>query len=124
MELLLILCVLCAGLSYFITRDRAPSKAPIGTMLGLILGPVGVVLTFLLKPETEDGSDRVTATATDLEIKSQEKKYSPADAVDTKWFEALSQDDQYEKVSSALRSQETAKTVEQLKAELAKMKPE
>lgn len=52
METFVILWVLCAGLSYFIARDRAPSKAPLATLLGFLLGPIGVGLTFILKEGT------------------------------------------------------------------------
>jgi len=100
MELLLILCVLCAGLSYFITRDRAPDKAPLGTLLGLILGPVGVGLTFLLKPDSDGKTE----------------------SLDTNDFESLSQEAQYEKVSSALNAQRSTKSVEELRRELERMK--
>ena len=59
MEILLVLWVLCAGLSYFIARDRAPSKAPLATLFGFLFGPIGVGITFFLNDEpakSDDGS--------------------------------------------------------------------
>ena len=49
MEVLFILWILCAGLAYMIARDRAPSKAGLAAVLGFLLGPLGVGITFFLK---------------------------------------------------------------------------
>ncbi|WP_323007562.1 hypothetical protein [Pseudorhodobacter sp.] len=48
MEVLVIVWVLCAGMSYFVARDRVPSKAGLATLLGFMFGPLGVLFTFLL----------------------------------------------------------------------------
>ena len=62
-ELILILWVLCAGLSYFIARDRAPNKAPLATLLGFLLGPIGVGLTFLLKNENDEAESGISGSS-------------------------------------------------------------
>lgn len=45
----IILWTVCAGLAYFIAKDRAPSKAPLAAVLGFALGPIGVAVAFVLK---------------------------------------------------------------------------
>lgn len=50
MEILVLIWVACAGLCYFIARDRAPNKAGLAALLGFFLGPIGILITFFLKP--------------------------------------------------------------------------
>ena len=50
-ELWIIIWVLCAGLCYFVARDRSPSSVGLATALGFFLGPLGVLLTFLVFPK-------------------------------------------------------------------------
>jgi hypothetical protein len=49
MEVMLILWVICAGVSYMVAKDRAPSKAGLAAALGFFLGPLGLLVTFFLK---------------------------------------------------------------------------
>lgn len=49
MEIFVLIWIVCAGISYMIARDRAPSKAPLAAILGFLLGPIGVGITFFLK---------------------------------------------------------------------------
>jgi len=49
MEVMILLWIVCAGLSYMVARDRAPSKAGLAAALGFLLGPIGIAATFLLK---------------------------------------------------------------------------
>ena len=105
MDIIVILvfwCGLCGGLAYAVTP--VSNKKPLGAILGAVFGPLGVLIAVFLKPDGE------------------EERAGTANAIDTTGFDSLSQDDQYEKVSLALRPQETTKTIERLKAELAKMK--
>ena len=101
MEALLILWVLCAGLSYFIARDRVPEKAPLATLLGFLLGPIGVGITFFLKPDAEGG----------------EEVLSTADS----GFDKLSDAEQHTKISEALNNKK-AKSSDELKKDLERMK--
>lgn len=50
-ELLVIIWVLCAGLCYFIARDRSPDSVGVATALGFFLGPLGILLTFIILPK-------------------------------------------------------------------------
>ena len=52
-----IIWILSAGLAYMIARDRAPSQTILATILGFLLGPIGVLLTFLLKDQDADLSN-------------------------------------------------------------------
>jgi len=52
----IIVWILCAGLAYFIARDRAPSQAPLATLLGFVFGPIGVGISFFLKEANVDDS--------------------------------------------------------------------
>jgi len=56
-DVLFTLWVLCAGLCYFIARDRAPSKAPLATLFGFLFGPIGVGITFFLSEEPATNND-------------------------------------------------------------------
>ena len=49
MEILVLIWIVCAGISYMVARDRAPSKAGFAALLGFLLGPIGVLITFFLK---------------------------------------------------------------------------
>jgi uncharacterized membrane protein YeaQ/YmgE (transglycosylase-associated protein family) len=52
-ELLLIFAVVCA----FLANSVAPSdKKNLGFILGLVLGPIGVLVAVLLRPNTEDAA--------------------------------------------------------------------
>jgi hypothetical protein len=101
MELVLILGVLCAGLSYFIARDRVPEKAPLATLLGFVLGPIGLCITFFLKPDAESGEEAVSAAGTG--------------------FDKLSVKEQNAKISEALNNKK-AKSLDELKIDLKRMK--
>lgn len=101
MELAFLLGILCAGLSYFIVRDRAPDKVLLGTCLGLILGPLGVGLSFLLKPGPE---------------------INEAKKVGTSEFGNLSDEEQHQKISEVLSGTKPSKTLDELKADLNRMK--
>jgi len=48
MELAVIIWLICAGLCYIIARDRAPSKTGLAICLGILLGPLGILITFFL----------------------------------------------------------------------------
>ena len=101
MEAILILWVLCAGLSYFIARDRVPEKAALATLLGFLLGPIGVAITFSLKPDTK--SSEVSSIGRDSE------------------FEQLSATEQQSKISDVL-NKKSSKNTDDLKKELERMK--
>ena len=109
MEVFVILWVLCAGLSYFIARDRVPEKAPLATFLGFALGPIGVAITFLLKPNTRGGEEPPTnsnsISPTDINIE----------------FEKLSATEQHSRISNILNNR-SAKSTDELKKELERMK--
>ncbi|KIN78159.1 hypothetical protein [Shimia haliotis] len=53
MEVMILLWIVCAGLSYMVARDRAPSKAGLAAALGFLLGPLGVLISFFLKDSAE-----------------------------------------------------------------------
>lgn len=50
MEILLLIWLVCAGLAYMVARDRAPNKAGLAALLGFLLGPIGVLISFFMKP--------------------------------------------------------------------------
>lgn len=66
-----IIWMLCAGLCYFIARDRAPSKAPLATLLGFALGPIGVAVTFFLHDDDGPTSEDVGLKTLDHASKVQ-----------------------------------------------------
>jgi hypothetical protein len=49
MEVAILIWVVCAGISYVVAKDRAPSKAGMAAALGFFLGPIGLLITFFLK---------------------------------------------------------------------------
>ena len=51
MEICILIWLVCAGLSYAIARDRAPSKTGLTTALGFSLGPIGIGITLFLKDD-------------------------------------------------------------------------
>lgn len=52
-ELLLIFAVVCA----FLANSVAPAdKKNLGFIMGLVLGPIGVLVAVLLRPSTEDAT--------------------------------------------------------------------
>ena len=109
MEAMLILWVLCAGLSYLIARDRVPEKAPLATFLGFILGPIGVAITFSLKSDTHSGEENPTKS----------NNLYPTDR--NREFEKLSATEQQSIISDSLNKRST-KSIDELKKELARMK--
>jgi len=47
----LIIWLLCAGICYAIARDRNPEKTTSAVLLGLLLGPIGVLIVLLGKSD-------------------------------------------------------------------------
>lgn len=55
--------MLCAGLYYFIARDRVSSKAALAPLLGFLLGPIGVAVTFFVQEDDAEVEDVSTSQA-------------------------------------------------------------
>lgn len=45
----IIIWVLCSAFAYAVAAARAPSKAGLAAILGLLLGPIGVGIAFFMK---------------------------------------------------------------------------
>ena len=75
METLVVVWVLCAGLSYVIARDRVPSKSGLATFLGFSFGPLGILFTFFLKEDAANengGFQKIDTAIQDIEEQPEE----------------------------------------------------
>ena len=73
--------MLCAGLAYFIARDRVPSRAPLATLLGFLFGPLGVAATFFLKDENEACSEEFSSQCDRVSDSSLENVTAPSRSI-------------------------------------------
>jgi hypothetical protein len=51
MEIYVVVALICAGLGYAVASDE---NKVIGAVLGLILGPIGVIVAVLMKDKKKD----------------------------------------------------------------------